>query len=112
MMYSFPSTSEESDNQPCMLSLSLTRYFQLQSSDSAILSVNGAEGTVQGVRPGTARVQVMMGGLPEMSEEITVSATSQLTVVLLDPIIAALRLNLDSAPRTRLMTGRVSLDGC
>lgn len=110
MIYSFPSTSEESSNQACMLSLSLTRYFQLQSSDSAILSVNSTEGTVQGVRPGTARVQVMMGGLPEMSEEITVSAASQLTAVMLDPIIAALRLNLDSAPRTRLMTGQVSLD--
>jgi len=45
-----------------------------------------------------------------MSEEITVSAASQLTVVMLDPIIAALRLNLDSAPRTRLMPGQVSLD--
>ena len=85
-------------------------HIQLQSSDAAILSVNGAEGTVQGIRPGTARVQIMMGGLPETSEEITVLVADQLAVVLLDPIIAALRLNLDSPPRTRLMPGQVSLE--
>ena len=78
-----------------------------------MLSVNGASGTVQGTSPGTATVNLMISIIGEpavRSDSITVSEVQPLSVVQLDPIVAILRLNLNSAPPTRLRSGGVSLD--
>jgi len=78
-----------------------------------VLSVNGASGTVQGTSPGTATVNLMISIIGEpavRSDSITVSEVQPLSVVQLDPIVAILRLNLNSAPPTRLRSGGVSLD--
>ena len=77
-----------------------------------MLSVDGARGTVQGVDSGTATVNLMVNmiGEPVRSESITISEASPLSVVQLDAIVAILRLNLNSAPPTRLRPGQFSLE--
>ena len=85
--------------------------FTLQfSSNSDILSVDTTRASVQGIRPGTAQVQLNLAvGRDILSDTITVMDFT-VQIRKLDPVVSSLRLTSSSLLSSRLSSGSVTLE--
>ena len=77
-------------------------YLQLETTNSAVLSLDPVQGTVQGITAGSAQVRMITAtGMTFMSDNIVVMDITS-TIIKLDPIVASLRVTLETTPDSRV----------
>ena len=91
---------------PCFITA--LNCFQVVSSSELVLTFDAERGIVQGVRNGSARL--FLRNMNSISSDmISVNDVSE-SPIYLDPVVSALRLNLETPLDSRLSSARVSLE--